>query len=100
MGGVDGRLGRHLRFGLSSRPHWHVDWLSRIAQDKTFAVVASRTSLECDLARAVAAMEGAVPAAPGFGSSDCRCPTHLYRIQAAVWPVYPGLFPWAPERLK
>lgn len=97
MGGLDGRLGRHLRFGFSARPHWHVDWLSRIAQDKSFAVVASMTRLECELARSVASVEGAAPAAPGFGSSDCRCPAHLYRVPAAVWPDYSGLSPWAPE---
>ena len=45
---------------------------------------------------AVAELENSLVAARGFGSSDCRCRSHLHRIEKKIWPGFPGLEPWAP----
>lgn len=96
LGGLEARLSRHHRFNSGDRPHWHIDWLSARAAEKSFAVVHTTERLECELARAVAGLPGAVTAAPGFGASDCRCATHLFRLERPQWPRFPGLVPW-PE---
>ncbi|MBN2289779.1 MAG: GIY-YIG nuclease family protein [Candidatus Glassbacteria bacterium] len=92
-GGLPARLGRHLA-GPGGRPHWHVDYLSSWAVAKSFAVVLTAKHLECSLNRAVAGMEGSRVAVPGFGSSDCRCASHLYCLAGEEWPPFPGLEPW------
>lgn len=39
---------------------------------------ADRLRTECLLAAAVGSLRGAAVAAPRFGASDCRCPSHLF----------------------
>ncbi|MCD6359824.1 MAG: GIY-YIG nuclease family protein [Armatimonadetes bacterium] len=94
LGGLESRLRRHLEGPRNGRPHWHVDYLSTRAVEKSFAVVLTRQRAECDLNRAVAAMPGASVAAYGFGSSDCRCVSHLFKLVEPRWPDYPGLEIW------
>nr|WP_319377116.1 GIY-YIG nuclease family protein [uncultured Methanoregula sp.] len=71
------RLERHiaLSHNKDKRPKWHVDYLSTdsrfVLRLAVHAVTEER--LECRLADALA---GA--AIPGFGSSDCDCPSHLF----------------------
>jgi len=92
MGGLQGRLKRHLNGPPKSGSlHWHIDYISAKAVDKSFAVIVTGSRAECDLNLAVAAIPGAEIAAPGFGCSDCRCSSHLYRLAQPVWPDYPGL---------
>jgi Uri superfamily endonuclease len=90
LNGLESRLDRHLSSPSSGKRHWHIDYLSAWAEDKSCAVVLTPGRLECELNRAVAAIPGARLVAPGFGSSDCRCPSHLYLLPGAVWPDYPG----------
>lgn len=70
------RVGRHVRLKRcrDRRPHWHVDRLLLDPRFRLSAVVTAGTStrLECALARALGG-----DAVPGFGSSDCRCGSHL-----------------------
>jgi Uri superfamily endonuclease len=76
--GLKSRLQRHLR--REKRLHWHIDYLLQQAEVKEIWYVLSREKLECALNGLIAALPGAVPFAQGFGSSDCRCPTHLTRF--------------------
>lgn len=94
MGGLDSRLRRHFEGPRSGRLYWHVDYLSIQAEDKSFAVVRRVGATECDLNLAVRLLPHAVTVAPGFGSSDCRCASHLYYIGKPLWPEYPGLESW------
>ena len=70
------RLSRHIALSRSKdrAPTWHVDHLStdnRFALRYTIhAVTGDR--FECRLAGALGA-----PGIPGFGCSDCTCPSHL-----------------------
>lgn len=73
--GLEARIRRHLR--RRKRMHWHVDYLRAVADSARALPIRSSRRDECSLARALArALE---PAAPGFGASDCACPTHLFR---------------------
>ncbi len=82
-GGVAARLGRHLVGGR--RRHWHIDALRRVARPLA-AWWATGEALEHIWARQWLAHPGSVAPAPGFGASDCRCPSHL------VWlPALPDL---------
>lgn len=73
MGGVGSRVRRHLR--LHDHPHWHLDYL--LPHGTATAVVVAQTPerLECSLAGSLAT---SLRVFPRFGSSDCRCPGHLF----------------------
>ncbi len=71
------RLERHIALSQNrnKRPKWHVDWLSQSPnfslRSAVFALTEER--LECRLAQALGG-----ESIPGFGSSDCDCPSHLF----------------------
>ncbi|KUK61265.1 MAG: hypothetical protein XE10_1334 [Methanoculleus marisnigri] len=71
------RADRHVRLALrrDRPPRWHIDHLLLDPHFAPAAVVTAATDrdCECDLARAVG---GAY--IPGFGCSDCTCPSHLF----------------------
>ncbi len=73
-----GRAERHVRLSRERdrSPRWHVDYLLLDPGFTLAAVVSAPTDrrVECDLARLIG---GEV--VPGFGSSDCRCRSHLFR---------------------
>ena len=71
------RVERHIRLALrrDRSPRWHIDYL---LLDPQFALVAAITAAtdrdcECALARAIGGSS-----IPGFGCSDCACPSHLF----------------------
>jgi Uri superfamily endonuclease len=70
--GLRQRVSRHLR--SAKRYHWHVDYLLAIA-DKVEAFVTINPSFgECQLH---GSLHGGSVEVPGFGSSDCKCLSHL-----------------------
>lgn len=78
-GGVDARVRRHCR--ASKRLRWHVDYLSRSmpVPEVWYTYDSERrehhwTETMIDL--------GYVPYIEGFGSSDCRCYSHLFRAHS------------------
>ncbi|MDG6995962.1 MAG: GIY-YIG nuclease family protein [Nitrososphaerota archaeon] len=73
---LEARIARHLR--MKKRLRWHIDYLlgqARVVEVKRHH--GGRLS-ECELNRQ---LPGRDAVAPGFGSSDCRCSTHLFRFQ-------------------
>ena len=60
------RIKRHQRKG--KRPHWHIDYLTEIANHVLPIPVRSSQKLECAMALAVRVI--ARPGPKGFGSSD------------------------------
>ncbi|MGC9372336.1 MAG: DNA/RNA nuclease SfsA [Thermovirgaceae bacterium] len=71
---LEARMQRHLR--RRKKFHWHVDYLREHCDVEACLPVRSADSLECGLARAVAAVaDGSVPR---FGSSGCPCLSHLF----------------------
>jgi Uri superfamily endonuclease len=73
--GLDGRLKRHLR--VEKLLHWHIDYL--LLQTRIIQIWYSLCNerLECEWNTILSELPGATPFIPGFGSSDCRCRTHL-----------------------
>lgn len=79
MGGLDQRVSRHLSREKSVR--WHIDRLTIVADSSEAYVSYPDWIPECTLAR-MAEGFGMEPFAEGFGCSDCRCRTHLFRTDA------------------
>jgi Uri superfamily endonuclease len=71
------RLERHIALSRdrNKRPKWHVDWLSVNPAFSLRTTVHALTEerLECRLAETIGS-----PDIPGFGCSDCNCPSHLF----------------------
>ncbi len=76
MGGLAARLARHRR--SEKRLRWHIDYLLHDPGARLLASLPfpGRRRLECALARQVAVL--AEEEIPRFGSSDCRCRSHLF----------------------
>ena len=75
LGGLRGRLKRYI--AGPRRLYWHVDYLLQAASLVELWYAEGTLRAECDWAQALA-RSGLRPAAARFGSSDCRCLTHLY----------------------
>ena len=73
MNGLRARLARHLRG--EKKLHWHIDYLLKEAEVKEIILCQGEERVECSLAQALA---GKIQSIPGFGSSDCKCRSHLY----------------------
>ncbi|MFQ5912271.1 MAG: DUF123 domain-containing protein [Nitrospinota bacterium] len=77
MRGLEARLARHLR-RVKARPRWHIDSFRARARLVSLSVFRSADpSLECETSARLHAGGGRVEV-PGFGSSDCACPSHLF----------------------
>jgi Uri superfamily endonuclease len=92
LGGLEARIRRHLR--TAKKKHWHIDYLLERAPVTRIIMAESGQRLECRLA---ARLGSRFEAVPGFGSSDCRCPGHLFfapspeELEAAVRQAFGGL---------
>jgi sugar fermentation stimulation protein A len=67
------RLARHQR--LIKNHHWHIDYLREHAGYIAGIPIRTSADIECEIAGALSGI--AEWQVPGFGSSDCGCPTHL-----------------------
>ena len=75
-GGVRARVAHHRK--LSHRPHWHIDYLRPHTRLDRIWYSPDRICREHQWARVICALRGAAIPMAGFGSSDCRCKTHLF----------------------
>lgn len=76
--GLESRIARHLRG--RKRVRWHIDYLlryGRVIEVKRYHTVVS----ECELNEKAGRIAGSEIVVPGFGSSDCKCATHLFRFR-------------------
>ncbi len=73
LSGLEHRLSRHLR--TDKRFHWHIDYMLNTARIKDVVCGETVESKECTLAEILSQK---LPAINGFGSSDCKCPSHLF----------------------
>ena len=99
LGGLDARVARH--FSNEKKLHWHADHLSAEVPWEQAWQLADGKRWECVWATAAIAVEGVDIPEPGFGSSDCRCISHLVHVNSAkeVNDLVGGLTP-APRPLK
>ena len=73
LGGVESRLSHHL--SRTKKRHWHIDYLLLKASVTDIIIGESEDRVECAMAQALSAQFNSIP---GFGTSDCRCPSHLF----------------------
>ncbi len=73
LGGFKSRLNRHLR--KDKTPKWHVDYLLQKASLESIIICETEERVECAIAQA---LRGDFESIPRFGSSDCKCPSHLF----------------------
>ncbi len=79
LGGVAGRLNRHIRTftGHTTKKHWHIDYLLSLSTSLTTVYANSSERLECTLVRLLQGTGSVV--IKGFGNTDCKsgCDGHL-----------------------
>jgi Uri superfamily endonuclease len=73
MGGFASRLNRHRK--KDKKPRWHIDYLTERAGISDIILCLTEERLECAIARSLSRQFSSIP---GFGSSDCKCPSHLF----------------------
>jgi Uri superfamily endonuclease len=82
-GGLQARIEHHLQ--PARRAHWHIDYLRQAAEVVGVWHSTDTERLECTWANAALELRG-VAEVPRFGSSDCRCRSHLLAVN-----MLPGL---------
>ncbi len=82
-GGLQGRLNRHIR--REKKKHWHIDYIrSRMKLLEIWYAVQNKNS-ECLWALKLKMLNIASKDIIRFGSSDCRCNSHLIFL-----PIFPS----------
>lgn len=76
MNSLESRVQRHAS-GSKENTHWHIDYFSAEAEPLGFAAFTVDSDWECILSKAA---DQECTSIDGFGSSDCSCDAHLYRI--------------------
>ena len=78
---IEGRMRRHE--GKRRRNYWHIDYLLGTGSWAIIAFVYSTTekSFECKANALIRESTQASFPVKGFGSSDCRCPSHLLYLE-------------------
>lgn len=84
-GGLTARLRHHL--SIAAHPHWHMDYVRPHARITDIWYARSLLYDEHRWAAVLAAMAGQPAVAPFFGSSDCRCATHLIHFGTGPRPT-------------
>ena len=75
-GGIRARVSRHWR--KEKKKHWHIDWITTSDSCKHVGVwTFPGERIESELAQTLAKR---FPSVPGFGASDSRENSHLFRI--------------------
>ena len=72
------RIHRHIQ--IDKKLHWHFDYLRPSGMITKIITYDERLG-ECALAEKIRKKENGVFPIKGFGSSDCRCQSHLIYIQ-------------------
>ena len=75
--GIEQRIRRHR--SKAKKIRWHIDYLLEDAEVvATISIPSISKEMECQVASVVMSCEGAAMPVSRFGSSDCRCASHLF----------------------
>jgi Uri superfamily endonuclease len=71
------RVQRHLQIvqGKKATRRWHIDWLLPLTCPEEVILTFTTERLECRIAGRIG---DRLEPIPGFGCTDCRCPSHLH----------------------
>lgn len=75
MSGIIPRLRCHMK--KNKTPRWHIDYLTVKASINSIIISESQQKIECSIAKA---LESQFACVAGFGSSDCKCTSHLFFV--------------------
>lgn len=81
MSGLYPRIKRHLR--AEKKLRWHIDYLLQKARIQDIIICEAEDKIECSIARV---LERQYDSVPGFGSSDCKCSSHLFFAPREMGP--------------
>jgi len=78
MSSLEGRIKRHIRD--KKKTFWHIDYLLKSKNAKITKILykESKNKEECKVAKSVSRYGKPVI---GFGSSDCKCESHLFKLR-------------------
>ena len=78
---LEKRIARHFLKGKGKKIRWHIDYLLENAEAKAKQALYknARKEEECAIALCLAKSEEPVK---GFGCSDCKCNSHLFRMKS------------------
>lgn len=76
MGGFKARLPHHFR--EKKKTHWHIDYLLQNARIDSVIISECAERNECTIAAALVEKFHCIV---GFGSSDCKCKSHLFILK-------------------
>jgi Uri superfamily endonuclease len=77
-GGLKARIRHHLNG--SARLHWHIDYLSPYFEKVGAIMVETNENLECVFSSKIKELPFYLFEVERFGSSDCRCVSHLFGV--------------------
>jgi Uri superfamily endonuclease len=75
LGGLESRVSRHL--SSKKRLHWHIDYLLQHGQVIDVVTHETTERLECQSHQKILSLPNCKTLVKGFGSSDCKCRSHL-----------------------
>ncbi len=75
-GGLKARIAHHCE--KPARLHWHLDYLASLLKLTEIWYTYDPIHREHQWAKTIASTRGASVPLDGFGSSDCRCKSHLF----------------------
>lgn len=78
-GCLEVRLRRHLK--KDKKSFWHIDCLLKNRKTQISKIWFLRESIECEIAEVFYKNPFTEIVIKGFGSSDCKCATHLFYIK-------------------
>ena len=82
MNGLEARVNRHLR--QNKKIHWHIDYLLQRVAISSIILSETTDRTECAVA---GALNRQFEAVSRFGSSDCRCRSHLFFSAGEMKPA-------------
>jgi sugar fermentation stimulation protein A len=74
MSNLRARIERHRQ--KRKKMHWHIDYLTQQTDGFVSIPIRSSQRQECEIAQSLSSIMKSGPS--GFGSSDCKCLTHLF----------------------
>jgi sugar fermentation stimulation protein A len=74
MSNLRARIERHRQ--KRKKMHWHIDDLTQVTDGFLSIPIRSSQRQECEIAQSLSSIMKSGPS--GFGSSDCKCLTHLF----------------------
>lgn len=99
-GGLSARLSHHRR--PIARPRWHIDYLRTATVLTEIWFTWDPSPREHHWAGLIAALKDASIPLPGFGSTDCKCPSHLYFFEKppSIQSFRRRAYFWIPSHWK